>query len=391
MQLCVCVSVNVQLTSSPHTALCTNPVSRVYPVTVQSSVVSVTSLHAYVFGFFYCKFGHTKCAVKTSAMIPAGGNGGGFRLNCTNGNYLASLTIVREECAPKIPVYHRHVGVPLNHMDNTGTCIPEKSAFYNRSRTVMVKKVDNGIPLWETHRLKPAVSSESRGTAPKKLAPCTFGLPRKSCFGTQVEQRHQLTCTREGHCACQDGHYEAIGRAHSEASHPQGHPLRYSPALKRLLQPLERVQSYNLFQRMLTQTAVESESLHTRRAASADDSAAAPLPDLNSDTVSHDAMSPESTVSSYSPLHQPPKRKLEPIARRTDDATKPPHCDLNTPQCVLSELDAFERKEALRFEREEFARATMGASNSMARDSVVFTGTGTLPTPMKKKRSSVSQ
>lgn len=181
-------------------------------------------------------------------------------LQCPNG-YVSSLSIVREENAPALPVYHRRVLVPIDSLDSTGTVLPEKHAFYNTNRKLMVleRSSTDGLKQWTPHRLAPAVAREP------KWGKCTFGVPRISAFGVgEIDKEPLTSCSRSARCC--DG-----GSASSQSgSVPRGQSSpavvnvnavsilnnQRSPAMRKFLEPLmNNVRSANYFQKLITKPA----------------------------------------------------------------------------------------------------------------------------------------
>lgn len=318
-------------------------------------------------------------------------------LLCQNGNYLASLTVVREEFQQRLPVYHRRVPLPINRLDTTGSYLPEKSVFYNRNGQVMVKELDSGVPTWQAHELH-APSPDVHGGSNKKhraLQRCTFGLPRISPFATPSPtgtSREECSCRRD-RCACNDAYYEGVIGSHFMGSRPikggaaaspvgsqvassvgRGSPLRPKPHVpQKFLAPLTHVKSYNLFQKILRQPGGETMQTGTRGTMSSgldtfNNSVAVTAAEEQQpqDDVS---FSPDSTMGSVTAAaHQRIRNRFaapsrgggsEPLTSKHIALAQ--REDLNSRLRVAVELAAFDKREAERREREEFARAHEGS------------------------------
>lgn len=357
-------------------------------------------------------------------------------LQCANRNYLSSLVIVREEHAPRLPVYHRRVPIPLDHMDATGTNLPQKSTFRNGGRQVMIRcrtvdpapidahKAEHAIPhymsslgranrdhtsqpsegfhQWQPHHLCSAVAPPHPNDKKQR---CTFGVPNVKPRESPPRETHHndescRECTKPN-CACHNEIYESVfgsiarqrsGTMSIQSPSPQPGELSGSvpsrAMMRKFLAPLRNVKSHNLFQKLISLPS-KGGMARTSLGGLLDGSLSS-LPELPTadaamgstnlandqalNTSEHDldrVVSMESTVASYSSVNRPPPTKLTRAMIRGgggDETTV--DTDLNHAVRVLTELEAFEHREVLRKEREEFLKSSNPISLSSMRKSL---------------------
>lgn len=352
-----------------------------------------------------------------------------LQLQCANRNYLASLVVVREEHAPRLPTYQRRVPIPLDNMDATGTHLPQKSAFRNDGRQVMIRCPAEAAPsmlggggaqgaerststtfgresslggrsnkicdldvlhTWQPHHLYAAPQSNPQNIKKKKMQRCTFGVPtvkpRESPARDSSHERSSsptacLECSKSN-CACHDEIYGSFGNLvklrslsgspsamHASDQHAS-QTGRTKATLSKFLEPLRNVKSHNLFQKLL---ALPSKDERAHRSSTFEGSPNKELPTA-ADTAADDrrqesqppptdrngsAGSVESTVISFSSANRPPPSKFT-LSMKREAVMK--SSDLNHSNRIHSELEAFENREVLRKEREEYLKS----SNSLS-------------------------